>query len=112
TLSSPHVSVPPKLVEPLRCQLGVPDRVLDILVAEVMLDGPCILAVIDKLEACRVTKHMRMNCAAQPGQLASTLNHLPNRSPTDGAIAFGSEHVGRRLLFALKAAQRSQLGST
>ena len=44
-------SVFPEAVEPIWGELGVEDGILDILVAQIVLDGAGILAVIGELEA-------------------------------------------------------------
>ena len=38
----PPSSVPPKVLEPVGRQFGIPDRVLDVLVPEVVLQSPCV----------------------------------------------------------------------
>ena len=37
---------PPKVFEAVGRHLGVPDRVLNVLVPEVMLQSPCVVAVV------------------------------------------------------------------
>src|SRR5262249_50237493 len=37
---APPSSIPPKVLEPVGRQFGVPDRVLDVLVSKVVLQGP------------------------------------------------------------------------
>ena len=41
---APPSSIPPKVLEPVGRQVGVPDRVLDVLVPEVVLQGPGVMA--------------------------------------------------------------------
>ncbi len=53
--------VVPESVEPIRRQLGVPNRVLDVFVSQVVLDGSGIVAIIGELETTRVSQHMRMH---------------------------------------------------
>src|SRR5262245_22040974 len=43
-------SASPKVLEPVGRQFGVPDRVLDVLVPEVLLQGPRIVAIVGELE--------------------------------------------------------------
>src|SRR5262249_21643625 len=38
-------SASPKVLEPVGCHLGVSDRVLDVLVPEVVLESPCVVAI-------------------------------------------------------------------
>src|SRR5262249_50073633 len=43
-------SAPPKVLEPVRRHLGVLDSVLDVLVPEVVLQSPCVVAIIGELK--------------------------------------------------------------
>ena len=47
---APPSSVPPKVLEPVGSHFGVPDRVLDVLVPEVVLQGARVVAVVRELE--------------------------------------------------------------
>ena len=51
------MSVFPEVVEAMGGKLGIKDRVLDVPVAEVELDGAGVLAVIGELEAGRMPQH-------------------------------------------------------
>ena len=51
-------SVLPEVPKPRWRQLGVADRVLDVLVAEVLLDGPCVVTVVGELVSGRVAEHV------------------------------------------------------
>ena len=44
------ISVPPKVLEAVGRHLGVPDSMLDVLVAEVVLQRPRVVAVVRELE--------------------------------------------------------------
>jgi len=80
----PRFLVLKEAVEPMWRQLGVPDGVLYVLVAKVVLDGPSVVAVIRKLESGAVAKHVRVDRAAQTGALTSALNELPHRAEVMG----------------------------
>src|SRR5262249_5218575 len=43
-------SVPPEILEPVRRQLGIAHRVLDVLVPEVVLQGARVVAIVGELE--------------------------------------------------------------
>ena len=43
-------SVPPEVLETVGRHLGVPDGMLDVLVPEVMLEGPRVVAVVRELK--------------------------------------------------------------
>ena len=67
-------SVPPKVLEPIGCHVGVPDRVLNVLVAEVVLKGPRVVAIVGQLEPARMAKHVRVDGEWQLGGLPETLD--------------------------------------
>ena len=58
--SAPPWSVPPKVLEPVGRHFGVPDRVLNVLVPEVVLQGPRVVAIIGQLEPAGMAKHVRV----------------------------------------------------
>src|SRR5262245_65057779 len=47
---APPSSVSPKILESVGRHFGVPDRILDVPVAEVVLQSPCLVAIIGQLE--------------------------------------------------------------
>jgi hypothetical protein len=52
--------VAPKILEPLRRQLGVSNGVLDILVPEISLQRPCVVPFIRERVSAGVTEHVRV----------------------------------------------------
>jgi hypothetical protein len=52
--------ISPEVAEPVGRKLGVADGVLDVLVAEIMLQGSGIVPVVGKLIAARMPQHVRM----------------------------------------------------
>jgi len=54
-------SVPPKVLEAVGRHLGVPDRVLNILVPPVMLQGPRVVTIVGELEPTGRAKHVRVD---------------------------------------------------
>ena len=54
-------SVPPKVLATVGRQLRVPDGMLDVLVPEVVLQGPRVVAVVRELEPAGMTEHVRMD---------------------------------------------------
>jgi len=90
---APPSSVPPKVLESVRRHFGVPDGVLDVLVAEVVLQGPRVVAIVDELEPAGMAKRTAE-------RMPSTLRCDPQRRPTDceGAGASGGlTHLATRL---------------
>ena len=59
-------SVLPKIPEPLWRQLRVADRMRNVLVAEVLLDRPCILPIIRQVKATSMAQLMRMDREFNP----------------------------------------------
>ena len=86
--------VPPKILEPVGCHVGVPNGVLDVLVPEVVLQGPRVVAIVGELEAAGVAKHVRMDREWHLGSLAEALDEPMETDGTDGPAAFGNEYVG------------------
>ena len=52
--------ISPEVAEPVGRKLGVTDGVLDVLVAEIVLQGSGIVPVVGKLIAARMPQHVRM----------------------------------------------------
>ena len=55
---APLSSVPPKILESVGRHFGVPDRVLNVLVPKVVLQGPRVVAIICELEPAGMAKHV------------------------------------------------------
>src|SRR5262249_48656090 len=55
---APPSSVPPKVLEPVGRHFGVPDCVLNVLVPEVVLQGPRVVAIIGQLEPAGMAQHV------------------------------------------------------
>ena len=76
------LSVPPKLFEAVGSHFGVPNRVLDVLVPEVVLQGPRIVAIVCQLEPACMAKHVRVD---REWHLGSLTEALDKPVETDGA---------------------------
>jgi hypothetical protein len=57
-------SVSPKILESVGRHFGVPDGVLNVLVAEVVLQGPRVVAIVGELEPTGMAKQQR--CTQKP----------------------------------------------
>ena len=73
--SAPSSSVPPKILEPVGRHFGVPDRVLDVLVPEVLLQGPRVVAIICELEPAGLAKHVGVDRVWHLGSLSAALGN-------------------------------------
>src|SRR6516162_492489 len=58
---APSSSASPKVLETVGRHLGVPDGVLDVLVAEIVLQGPRVVAIVGELEPAGMAKHVRVD---------------------------------------------------
>jgi len=65
--------IPPEASEPIRRQLGIPNRMLNVSVPQVVLNRPRVVAVVRQLVAARVVPHVRMHEEAQRGDGARSL---------------------------------------
>ena len=91
---APPSSTPPKVLEPIGCHVGVPNGVLDVLVSEVMLQGPRVVAVVGELEPTGMAKHVRLDREWHLGGLTDALDEAVEADGADRPTAFGNEHVG------------------
>src|SRR6516162_7227757 len=87
------LSVPPKVLESVGRHFGVPDRVLDVLVPKVVLQGPCVVAIVGELEPTGMAKHVRVDWEWHLGGLPDTLDEAMEADGADRPTAFGNEHV-------------------
>ena len=91
--SAPSSSVPPKVLEPVGRHFGVPDRVLDVLMPEVVLQGPRVVAIIGQLEPAGMAKHVRVDREWHLGGLPEALDEAMEADGANWPTAFGNEHV-------------------
>jgi hypothetical protein len=85
--------VPPKVLEPVGRHFGVPDRVLNVLVPEVVLQRPRVMAVVGKLEPTGMTKHVRVDWEWHLRGLADAVDESMETDGADGPAALGNEYV-------------------
>ena len=70
----PPSSVPLKVFEPVGRHFGIPDRVLNVLVPEVLLQGPRVVAIICELESAGMAQHVWVDRERHLGSLADALD--------------------------------------
>src|SRR5262249_60375356 len=64
----------PKILEPVGRHFGVSDRVLNVLVPEVVLQSPCVVAIIGELKPTGMAKHVGVGRKWHPCSLADALD--------------------------------------
>src|SRR6516162_2828288 len=82
--------VPPKVVEPVGRHFGVPDRVLNVLVTEVVLQGPRVVAIVGELEPAVMAKHVGVDREWHLGGLPEALDEAMETDGTDWPAALGN----------------------
>jgi len=92
--SAPPWSVPPKVLEPVGRHFGVPDRVLNVLVPEVVLKGPRVVAIIGQLEPTGMAKHVRVDREWHVSGFPEALDEPVEADGADRSVALGNEYVG------------------
>src|SRR5499427_396249 len=101
--------IPPKVLEPVGRHVGVSDRVLNVLVSEIVLQGPRVVAIVGELEPAGMAKHVRVDREWHFGRLAEALNEPVETDGTDWPAALGNEYVGVFGILTAELAQRAYL---
>lgn len=86
-------SILPEVLEPLWAQFSVSNRVLDVLVPEVQLNRPGIVASVGEIEAGGVTQHVRVNWKLDASGLTSTRDYLKHARPRHRPAALAAENI-------------------
>jgi hypothetical protein len=77
--------IPPKVLEPVGSHFGVSDRVLDVLVAEIVLQGPRVVAIVREFEPAGMAKHVRVDREWHLGGLPEALDEPVETDGTSDA---------------------------
>jgi hypothetical protein len=103
-------SISPEVLEPRGRQFGVADRVLDVLVAEVSLQGPGIVALVRQGEPARMTEHVGMCLEPEPSLHPCPIQHSSEAGRRERTTTFAGEDEGALgLLLTLKTAESPSL---
>src|SRR5262249_32009215 len=89
------VLILPPALEPGRCQFGISDRVLDVLVPEIGLQRPGIPASIRLVETASVPQHMGVGLYFEPSGLRSPADELLEVAHCHWRAALGHEQEQR-----------------
>jgi hypothetical protein len=90
------VLISPKILKPLRGQLGVLHRMLDVAMPQEELDRPRILLVVGKLIPTPMPELMRVYRESQLSALARLGKHLPHAGIGQRSFALGEKDVRGR----------------
>ena len=82
-----------KVIELGMMSRGVPNRVLDIFVSEIMLDCAGVVAIVGELVAAGMAQHVRMNLEREAGLDAQPCDHPTEAADGECRAAFGHEHT-------------------
>src|SRR5262249_26155569 len=88
---------------------GVPDRVLDVLVPEIVLQSPCVVAIVSELEPTGMAKHVGVDWEWHLGSLADALDEPVEANRTDWPTALGNEHISLHRVIEPELAKRPHL---
>src|SRR5450830_539789 len=97
----------PEVLEARGGQLSVADRVLNVSVAEIGLQGAGIVSLVRQRVAAGMAQHMWVRLKPELGLNARPLHHASEPRRAEGCRPLRSEHEGRLgFLLALKPPQR------
>ena len=99
----------PEALEPLRSHSRIPDRVVDVAVPEVVLDGPCIMPLRGEEIPARMPKLMGMNREAKAGFFPGASDDVPDGSRRERRAPLRHEDIGRIRVVPLELAERAKL---
>jgi hypothetical protein len=103
------VVIPPKILKPLRRQLGVFHRVLNVPMSQVELDRARILVRIGQLIPTPVPELVWMHREAQLGDLTGVGDHLPDTGIRQRPLALGEKDVRGRACQPFEFPERTNL---
>src|SRR5258708_10465256 len=100
----------PKRVKAGGAELAVADRMLNISVAQIVLQRPGIDAVVGELVASGMSEHVRVRLEGEPRLLAGPLYQAGEPGRREGRLAFRHEdEIAARYRLSLEPPERAQL---
>ena len=82
---------------------------LDVLVPEVVLQSPRVVAIVGELETAGVAQHVRVDRKWHLGGLADALDESVKADGTHWSAALGNEHISLSRVIAPELAKRPHL---
>src|SRR5262245_59621230 len=99
----------PKVPEAIGRHFGVPDRVLDVLVPEIVLQGARVVAIVSELKTAGMAQHVWVDREWHLGSLADALDKTVETDGADWPAALGNEHISLSRVIAPELAKRPHL---
>src|SRR5947208_3427425 len=93
----------PEILEPVRRKLAVPDRVLNVLVTEIVLQGSGIVPVVCELESAAMPQHVRVNVEWHVATIADPAEQRIPALRRQRPATLGAKHERRCLLLAFQS---------
>jgi hypothetical protein len=90
----------PNVFEAVGCHFGVSDRMLNVFVPEVMLQGPRVVAIVGELEPTGMAKHVGVDREWHLGGLTDALDKAVEADRPNRPAALGNEYVSVCRVFA------------
>ena len=87
-----HDLIAPEILEARGRKFGVADGVLDVAVAEIILDRSCVMSIASQLEASGVAQHMRMSLERKARFFPRPLHQPIKAIDREGPPAFAHKH--------------------
>ena len=79
----------------MRRQLRVSHRMLDVSMPHIVLNGPCIMAIIGQLVATGMTQHVWVDWESDLSLIPGSGDQLTDRAGRQRPLTFGNEDIGR-----------------
>src|SRR5262245_7132829 len=99
----------PEVLEPVRRQLRVAHRVLDVLVPEICLQRPRVVASVGERVAGSVAQHVRMDGKGHASALTDAAEQSVEALGRHRSTALGREYMRGWFLLTLQTPQSAQL---
>jgi hypothetical protein len=86
-------SVLPEILEPIRRHFGVANRVHDIFMAHIVLEGSGVVPIVGKLVTSGVPEHVRVNREWELGSFSGPSDHLQESCSRGWTASLGDEDI-------------------
>ena len=88
-----EASVLPEILEPIRRHFGVANRVRDIFMAHIVLEGSRVMPIVGELVTSGVPEHVRMNREWELGSFSGPSDHFQGSGSRGWTASLGDEDI-------------------